>query len=491
MKTQSKLRIFRSASLSFLVLSASTVAFSASLPGENPTQTKYFTRSGVQGSMCAPQGTLKDLVSGKYKCYGAKGADSCGASYDAAKGKLDPKFTELFVDLMKMDPALKTVGQENRDGHLYAAGCSDLGGADYVHFISPGALSYAKSSPDVVLSYGTAANFAMWGGAEREAYVAALGRYGEAQKAKTLPVLKIALATKGSILGFKKNALKLMARFGSDDGVAYCMDVLKQGTDKDVTATCGYYLAERKDLEAASTLVRRLSDEEYAFTRALGVMGAKEAIPVLKTEYEKQAGSASAARVTIALLNLGDKSYDYAGDLNAMLLGHRPLSIRERQKKAEELKANKKGAAERWKSRENESDEMTARDTALEVTYLTDVAAAAKATASLKTTAKNSEWSRASTMATSALAQRGDKAAALDLVKLLDSPKEDVRELAVKAFGSVYDQPEAFLNYVGHKGVVAEPTAAAALAKYIDNEPKEERRANALRALGAVRSFLP
>ena len=36
-------------------------------------------------------------------------------------------------------------------------------------------------------------------------------------------------------------------------------------------------------------------------------------------------------------------------------------------------------------------------------------------------------------MATSALAQRGDKAAAADLVKLLDSPKEEVRELAVKA----------------------------------------------------------
>jgi HEAT repeat protein len=77
------------------------------------------------------------------------------------------------------------------------------------------------------------------------------------------------------------------------------------------------------------------------------------------------------------------------------------------------------------------------------------------------------------------------------LVKLLDSPKEEVRDIALNAFGASYDAPEAFLGYVGHRGVVADAAAVPALAKYIENEPKEEGRKKALLALGAVRSFLP
>src|SRR5438046_2850821 len=63
------------------VLAASaSVAFADANPGANPVQAKYMTRSGVAGSMCAPQGTLKDLVSGKYGCSGLKGGDACNAS---------------------------------------------------------------------------------------------------------------------------------------------------------------------------------------------------------------------------------------------------------------------------------------------------------------------------------------------------------------------------------------------------------------------------
>lgn len=484
-------KTLRTASLAFTFVTASGIAMAAGLPGENPTQTKYVARSGVQGSMCAPQGALKDLVNGKYKCYGPKGSEACGASFDAAKGKLEPKYAELFTDLMKKDAALKTTGGSNRDGHLYAAGCSDLGGADYVHLLSVGGLSYAKANPDVVFSYGTAANFDTWGAAEREAYIAALGRYGEPQKEKILPILRTALATKGSMLAFKKNTLKLMARFGSDDGVNYCLDVLKQGNDKDVTAVCGFYLAERKKTDAASTLIRRLSDEHDTFTRALGLMGNKEAVSVLKADYEKQAGSGSALKTTVALLDLGDRSFDYAGDLVTMIEGRRPLSLKDRQRKSEELAAKKKGAAERWKQREADADQNMARDAALEATYATDAASAGKIDAALRKTAARTDWPKASAFAMSALAQRGDKAVIPALVKLLDSPSEDVREIAVNAFGASYDTPEAFLGYVGRKGVVADASAVPALATYIENEPKEERRAKALRALGAVRSFLP
>jgi len=41
-----------------------------------------------------------------------------------------------------------------------------------------------------------------------------------------------------------------MARFGSDDGVAYCMGVLQQANDKDV-GECRDYLADRKSVAAA------------------------------------------------------------------------------------------------------------------------------------------------------------------------------------------------------------------------------------------------
>ena len=472
-----------------LVLTSAT-ALAAGLPGENPVQAKYFSRSGVDGCMCAPVGAMKELIDTKYDCSGASGGDACGASIDAAKGTLDPKFIELFVDVMKRDPALKK-SDKNRDGNLYAAGCSDLGGADYVQMLSPAALSYAKAQPDVLIGQGTPEAFRTWGAQEREAFVAALGRYGEPQKEKILPVLRTALATPGQMLGFKKNALKLISRFGSDDGVAYCMDVLTKGTDKDVGEACGYYFADRKTAAAAPLLIRHIEEEREAFTRALGNLGSKEAVAVLKEEYEKRVGSSAALRATVALANLGDASYDYAGDLAAMALGRRPLSMSERQRKASDMKSKRKGAGDHWKTREAEGQEDVARDAALEVTYLTNAAAGRKVDDALRATAKRAEWPKASAMATSALAQRGDKGAAASLVKLLDSPKEEVRALAVGAFGASYDEPEAFHGYVGAKGIVVEKSAVPALVKYIENEPKAERRIAALRALGAVRSFLP
>ncbi len=468
----------------------SATALAAGLPGANPVQAKYFARSGVDGCMCAPQGALKELIDSKYDCSGASGGDACPASIDAAKGTLDPKFIELFVDLMKKDPQIKKT-EANRDGNLYAAGCSDLGGADYAQMLSPAGLSYAKAQPDVLIGQGTPENFKTWGAQEREDFVASIGRYGEPQKDKILPVLRTALTTPGQMLGFKKNALKLLARFGSDDGVAYCMDVLKQGNDKDVSEVCGYYLADRRTAAAAPILIRRIDDEREAFTRALGNLGSKEAIPGLKEEYEKRVGSQVATRATVALLNLGDKSYDYAGDLALLAQGRRPLSMNERQRKAEDMKSKRKGVGDRWKTREQEGQEDVARDAALELTYLTNAGAAGKVDEALRATAKRTDWPKASAMATSALAQRGDKGAAAALVKLLDSPKEDVRQLAVGAFGGSYDVPEAYHGYVGAKGIVVERAAVPALAKYIDNEPKAERRVNALRALGALRSFLP
>jgi hypothetical protein len=458
---------------------------SADEPGANPTQKKYVTREGVSGMMCHAVGPLKELTQDKYKCYPAAGAEKCGASLDAAKGKLDGKMLELFADLLKTDGAAKP-------GYLYSAGCKDLGGADFAEFLAVGGIGYAKDVAhiDSLIALGSPASLAGMGGEPRSQLIAALGRFGDSQKAKVLPVLKNALATKGSMLDFKKNTLKLMARFGSDDGVAYCLDVLKQGTDKDVSKTCAWYLAERKNAGAAAILTQRYEDNKLSYGRALGLLGAKSAVDVLKAEYEKSAGSAVALPATVALLNIGDKSYDYAADLTAMIQGKRPLSIKDRAKKAEELAAKKKNADTKWQKREDETQEDVARAAAIESTYAFDAASAKKIDDALRLTAKKTEWVKASAFASSALGQRGDKAAVGDLVKLLGSSKKEAREIAVNAFGARYDVPEAFLEYVGRKGVVADASVPPALFTYIENESNEGARIQALLAAGAVRSFL-
>ena len=459
---------------------------SADEPGANPIQKKYVTREGVSGIMCHAAGPLKDLTQDKYKCYGAAGADKCGASLDAVKGKLDSKMLELFADLLKTDGAAKPT-------YLYAAGCKDMGGADYSESIAIGGIGYAKDTAhiDSLVALGSPTNLASMGGEPRAQLIASLGRFGDAQKAKILPVLKNALATKGSMLEFKKNALKLMARFGSDDGVAYCLDVLKQGNDKDVSKTCAWYLAERKSAGASAILTQRYEDNKLTYGRALGLLGDKSAVEVLKAEYEKSAGSAAALPVTVALLNIGDKSYDYAADLTAMIQGRRPLSIKDRAKKAEELAAKKKNADTKWQKREEETQEDVARAAALEATYAVDAASAKKIDEALRLTAKKSDWAKASAFASSALGQRGDKAAVGDLVKLLTSSKKEAREIAINAFGARYDIPDAFAEYVGRKGIVAvDASVPPALFTYIENESNEGARIQALLAAGATRSFL-
>jgi HEAT repeat protein len=468
-----------------LTLLAFGSVVSADEPGANPIQKKYITREGTAGVQCRATGLLKELTQDKYKCYGPAGADKCAASLDAVKGKLDPKMLEMFGDLLKTDGAAKPA-------FLYSAGCKDMNGADFAEYLALGGIGYAKSVAqiDALVALGSPAGLAGLGGEARAQVVASLGRFGEPQQAKILPVLKNALAASAKILEFKKNALKLMARFGSDDGVAYSLDVLKQGTDKDVTKVAAWYLAERKHAAAAPILTQRYEEDKVTFGRALGLLGAKSAVDVLKAEYEKNAGSAVALPATVALLNLGDKSYDYAADLVAMIQGKRPLSIKDRAKKAEELAAKKKGADERWQKREDETQEEVARAAAIEATYAIDAASVKKIDEALRATAKKSDWAKASTHAASALGQRGDKAAVADLIKALSSPKKEAREVAINAFGARYDLPEAFLEYVGRKGVVADASVPAALFTYIENESNEAARIQALLAAGAVRSFL-
>lgn len=449
----------------------------------NEIQKKYLER---EGPMCKPTGALKELVAGKYKCYAPAGAEKCGATLDAAKGTLDPQFFGLFGDLLKL---------EKPGEYAYAANCQDLTSAEFAHFLAIGGASYAKSPAllDALVALAAPASIDKMSAQLRSELVAAFGRYGEASKARIVPALKNALAAPGKMLDFKKNALKLLARFGSDDGVAYCMDVLQKDNDKDVAKVCGFYLAERKHAPAMSVFVKRYEEDKRVWGRAIGLLGGKDvkdAIAVLKEDYEKNAGSVVAVTSTVALLNLGDKSYDYAGDLVAMIKGKRPLSLKDRAKKAEELKAKKKGAEDRWKKREDETQEEIARAAAIESTFLVDAAAAKKVDEALKATAAQAEWIKASATASSALAQRGDKAAIGALVKLLSSPKKEARDIALFAFGARYDVPEAFLEYVGRKGVVADATVPPALFKFIEGEAKEETRVQALLAIGAVRSFL-
>lgn len=457
-------------------------------PDSNPIQAKYIER--VDAS-CKPKGELADLINGPYQCFPQKGAEQCAASFDAVKGTLSPGKVTLFGDLLKRD------AQDNRwdEGFLYAAGCPGVDeNGTYSWNLAIGGLGYAKAVEhlDVLIALSAPEIMANMGGDTRASYISALGRFGAPHKEKILPALRNALTVKGTMLEFKENALKLMALFESDDGVGTCLEALKQGAQGSLKATCSWYLGERKHAAAAEILIRSYNDDKENYGRALGLLGAKEGIAVLKAAYEKDVSGTGGIIPIVALLNLGDTSYDYAADLALFIEGKRPLSLREREQKAKDLAANTKGAAERWKTREDVAAEGFAKTAAIESTFLTvtDAAVVTKIHDALKAVAGKTAWVEASGHATSALAQRGEQAAVAELVAMLASPKKESRKIALGAFGSRYDAPKSFLGWVGRKGVVADATVPPALLKYIENESDDASRIEALQALGAVRSFL-
>lgn len=445
---------------------------------------KYFERSGSGGMMCAPKGQLKELQQGKYTCRGFKGADECGASLDAVKGELDAAFFPLFLDLLQTIP-----GSGEKVAAAYKDGCADY--EDIPHTLAFGGLAYAQKNADEVVAYGTKA-LASLDGERRRDFVNAVGRYGKADWAKVLPVYTTALATKGSLLEFKQNALRLLARQGSDEGVAYCTNVLKKGDDKSVTKVCTWYLAERGAKDAGDIMLRNLEGSDSTwFMHAAGLLGVKDAVDVLKPKFEKDNDAEPGMTTTVTLLNLGDKSYDYAADMVAWIQGRRPLSIEDRAKKTAELKdKKKKNAAENWKKREEQENERAAKAACIEATYIVNKDAAKKIDDALRITAKRADWPEASTMAWGALAQRGDKAAVAELAKLLNSPKEAVRDRALDQVGGRYEESQSFPQYQGRVGVVTDASLVPALLKYIENEQSADKRTRALRAIGAIRGGL-
>lgn len=447
---------------------------------------KHFERSGRDGMMCSPKGALKELQQGKYQCRGFKGADVCDASRDAIEGKLDESFYPLFLDLLQTMP-----GDKGRVKAAYKDGCADY--EDVPHILAVGILSYAQRNADEVVAYAqTPDAFPTLNGEQRRDFINAVGRYGKADWAKVAPVYKLALETKGNLLEFKQNALRLLARQGSDEGVGYCMNVLKKGDDKSVTKVCTWYLAERGAKDAGDIMLRNLDSSDATwFMHAAGILGVKDAVDVLKPKYEKDNDAEPGMPLASTLLNLGDKSFDYAADMAAWIQGRRPLSIEDRAKKAAELKdKKKKGAAESWKKREEQDNERAAKAACIEATYVVNKDAAKKIDDALRITAKRTDWPEASTMAWGALAQRGDKAAVAELAKLLNSPKEDVRDRALDQVGGRYEESQSFPQYQGRVGVVTDASLVPALLKYIENEQNADKRARALRAIGAIRGGL-
>jgi hypothetical protein len=481
MKSPKRRAVRGLAAVSALLLSAPAQA----KPGD--LADTHFERSGSGGMMCTPKGTLKELQQGRYKCQGSRGADVCEASFDAVQGKLEAPFFELFVDLLKTLP-----GEGDRVKPAYKDGCADYD--DIPHALAFGIAAYAQKNVDEVVAYATTPNaFATLDGTRRRDFVNALGRYGKADWAKVLPVYTLALGTKGNLLEFKQNALRLLARQGSDAGVDYCMNVLKKGDDKAVTKVCTWYLAERQAKDAAPIIVRNLEGSDATwFQHAAGILGAKDAIDVLKPSYEKDNDAEPILPVTVTLLNLGDKSHDYTADMVAWIQGRRPLSLEDRAKKAADLKdpKKKKTAAESWKKRESQDNERAAKAACIEATYIVNKDAAKAIDEALRITAKRTDWPEASTLAWGALAQRGDKAAVAELAKLLNSPKEDVRKVALDQVGARYEDSQSFPQYQGRVGIVTDASLLPALASYYENEQQADLRELALKAMGAIRGGL-
>jgi|GEM_PF-2753011 len=448
---------------------------------------KHFELSGSGAMMCAPKDTLKELQQGKYQCGGHAGADACEASFDAIQGKLDQSFMPLFLDLLQTSP-----GDGDRVKASYKDGCADYD--DIPHTLAYGILAYAQKNVDEVVAYGTTPNaFSTLDGTRRSDFINAVGRYGKADWAAVAPLYKQALETKGNLLEFKQNALRLMARQGSDDGVSYCMNVLTKGDDKAVTRVCTWYLAERGAKDAGDIILRNIEgSDKLWFRRAAGLLGVKGAVDAIKPDYEKNNSAEPVMPVTAALLNLGDKSFDYTGEMVSWILGRRPLSLKDQEKKAADLKDPKKKqkAAESWKKREEQDNERAAKAACIEATYIVDKNAAKKIDDALRVTAKRTDWPEASAMAWGALAQRGDKAAVAELAKLLNSPKENVRKIALDQVGARYQDSQSFPQYQGRVGVVADASLLPALAKFYENEQKADVRELALSAMGAIRGGL-
>lgn len=469
------------AALSALLLSAPAQA----KPGD--LADTHFERTGRDGMMCTPKGKLAELLRGPYKCEGHKGASACEAAFDAVQDKLDGSFFPLFSDLLRTLPA-----EGDKVKPAYKDGCADFD--DIPHTLAFGIFAYAQKNVDEVVAYAMTPNaFSSLDGTRRRDFINALGRFGKADWARVAPVYKLALETRGNLLEFKQNALRLMARQGSDDGVTYCLNVLKKGDDKAVTRVCTWYLAERQAKDAAPIILRNIEGSDATwFQRAAGLLGAKEAIEVLKPQYEKDNDAEPIMAISATLLNLGDKSHDYTADMVAWIKGRRPLSIEDKAQKAADLKdpKKKKSAAESWKKREEQDNERAAKAACIEATYIADKGAQKAIDEALRITARRTDWPEASTMAWGALAQRGDKAAVAELVKLINSPKEDVRKIALDQVGGRYEDSQSFPQYQGRVGIVTDPSLLPALITAYENEADADIRERLLQAMGAIRGGL-
>ncbi len=454
------------------ITAALLVAGSASAVEPNPIQSKY-----RQPKTCAARGQLKKLTR-EYKCH--INIDKCDASLHAVQGKLSPGFVGMLADLTR--PAGKKLGSL-----VFKSDCGSSDG-QFEHLLGIAGVGYVGNQRHVPLLTNliSAKNIGPAGANVREAVAYSLYYMGD--KKRSVPALTglIKYGDKGA--RYKRPALQALARWGATTAAGYCKNALSSRGPDGVRQSCIYYLGELKQKSARSKLERSFEKYPKEVARSLGRMGDKGAIRFLEAQLSEAKAPHKRLPLIGALINLGKTKY--LKDLTIYISGDKPLTAREKERIAKN-KARAKKRGRTYKPRKRSISGSIARQAAIESTFIKTKSVSGKINAALSRLANSDNRSLrgAKVYGHIALAQRGKSKSTTQLIKLLDDPKEKIRDAARNGVGGRDHNGNILSDYWG-LGVVPDKRLLPALAKYYDNESNQQRKISALRAMAAIRAAL-
>lgn len=439
----------------------------ASAPPQNDIQKKYYTWENQAGGLqCALKGELETLLREPNKCY--LDLDECAPALQALDGSISAGHKALLHDAIRTN--------DDPKAPAFLAECPG-DGPKFLYFLGIKGVAYAnmkETLPDLH-KLVTKERVDGVGQNVRSSVTDALFWLGKNDESIKSLMNLIELETKS----FKHHvpAIQALQAWGSDAAVPYCADALSNKKNQELIKICIDYLGSRGAKDSYSMMVRIMEKNPEEVIRALGSLGDKEAVEVLKAHLEKNDNNYGNARIAavVSLINLGEVSY--MKELTGYLKGEKHLSKKQLEKKKKPAKGD--------------PDFSLIQQAAMESTRITnpkvekDLNKALWAAAKLKDP-KNWE---AEVFGHIALAQRGDKTAAAAIVKLLERPEEKVRKATLDAIGARFDVPRA--NFMNRgTGVVADPALIPAIIKYYKSEPKQADKTAALKAIVTIRTFV-
>lgn len=235
--------------------------------------------AGVWGPIAEACGT--DLI-------GLKSHRGCGTGADGIEGRLSAEHAELFADL-----AVSGGDDAWSKCRIGPADSSYLGiqGLGFMRAKDRAGVLAALIEPSIANAIG---------GDGKLYVVQALWRMGARETADALAAV---LPTGTGVLEFRYAVLQALSAWGSDAGVAFCMQAL--GDRHEGTArACANYLVDRNQTEAVPLIMRNIDKLREEGLVALGRLGAGNAKvkPLLQEKAEAGGNSFVAARLALAEL---------------------------------------------------------------------------------------------------------------------------------------------------------------------------------------------